>query len=45
MGRDKEVEEEAGDDIGTSIVVTADANEDTVLLEVDDHQSQVGDNC
>ena len=45
MGRDQEVEEEAGDDIGSSVVVTADADENAVLLEVDDHQSQVGDNC
>lgn len=45
MGRDQEVEQEAGDDIGSSIVVAADADEDAVLLEVDNHQSQVGDNC
>jgi hypothetical protein len=32
VGGDEEVEEEAGDDVGATVVVTAEAYEDTILL-------------
>ena len=43
MGRNQEVEEQAGDDIGAAVVVAAETYEDAILLQVDNHQSQVGD--
>lgn len=41
VGRDQEIEKQAGDNVGSSIVVAADADEDAVLLKVHDHQSKV----
>jgi hypothetical protein len=43
--RDEEVEEQAGNDVGTAVVVTRKTDEDSVLLQVHNHQSQVRDDC
>jgi hypothetical protein len=43
MGGDKEVKQQAGDDIGTAVIVAADTDQDAVLLQIHYHQAQVGD--
>jgi len=43
MGGNQEVEEQTGNDIGAAVIVAAETYEHAILLQVHNHQPQVGD--